>query len=117
MASGAVTADERPSRLVQPLSPNQRATVENTNISTAEFWNAYMSDVIEERRRAEFFLIGVLDATEGVSWCDYRWFKTITIDERIYVDLNKMPRGQMTGRAARTINQILAQRFPCGRTK
>lgn len=118
VASSVVAADERPSRLVKPLSPNQSATAENVNISTAEFWDAYRSDVIEERRRAEFFLIGVLDATEGVSWCDYHRFKTITIDEVLFEGLRKLTREQMKERAARTISQILAKGLvPCGRKK
>ena len=117
VASSVVAADERPSRLARPLTPMQNVMIANTNISTAEFWDAYISEVIEERQRAEVFLIGVLDATEGVSWCDYRRFKTITIDEEISIEIKKMSRAQMKDRAARTISQILAQRFPCGRTK
>ncbi|MDP2370459.1 Rap1a/Tai family immunity protein [Rhodoferax sp.] len=119
VASSAVTADERPSRLANPSphSPMQSVMIENVNISTAEFWDAYTSTVVEERRRAELFLIGVLDATEGVSWCDYRNFKTDTINEEIYEGLKKLTREQMKGRAARTINQILAKGLPCGRKK
>ena len=118
LASSVIVADERPSRLVKPLSPSQNATIENTNISTAEFWDAYTSEVIEERRRAEFFLIGVLDATEGISWCDYRRFKTITINEELFGELRKLTREQMKGRAATTISQILAKGLvSCGRKK
>ena len=70
VASSVVAADERPSRLAQPLSPSQNVIIENTNISMGEFWDAYKGENPEHRRQAQLFLLGVLDATEGVSSFD-----------------------------------------------
>ena len=112
-----VSATERPSRLSQPLTPTQNVIIENTAITAGEFWESYTSENADHRRRAELFLLGVLDATEGVSWCDYRTYKTITIDERLYSELKKLGIGQKDERAAKVIVRVLSKSFPCGRKK
>lgn len=117
VGSAVVAAAERPRRLSQPLSPTQNVIIENTDITTGEFWDAYTSENVDQRRRAELFLLGVLDASEGVSWCDYRTFKTITIDERLYSELKKLGAGQKDERAAKVIVRVLSKSFPCGRKK
>jgi hypothetical protein len=91
--------------------------IENTNISTGEFWAAYTSENLEHRRRAELFLLGILDATEGVTWCDYGKYKTITIDEKIYGQLKRLAGDMRDERAARSIVRILSKSFPCGGKK
>jgi Rap1a immunity proteins len=110
-------AAEPASRLSQPLSPSQNVVIENTNISTGEFWAAYTSENLEHRRRAELFLLGILDATEGVTWCDYGKYKTITIDEKIYGQLKRLAGDGRDERAARSIVRILSKSFPCGGKK
>ena len=116
-APAPVLANERPSRLSQPLAPNQNVIIENADITIGEFWDAYTSENVDHRRRAELFLLGVLDATEGVSWCDYRTYKTITIDERLYSELKKLGSSQKGERAARVIARVLSKHFSCGRKK
>lgn len=116
-AVGPVLATERPSRLSQPLTPKQNVIIENTDITISEFWEAYSSENVDQRRRAEMFLLGVLDATEGTSWCDYKTYKTITLDERLYSELKKYGPAGKRDRAARVIAQIFAKHFPCGRKK
>lgn len=117
IAAMPVHATERPSRLSQPLSPSQNVIIENTNITTGEFWDAYTSENVDQRRRAELFLLGVLDATEGTSWCDYRTFKTITIDETVFSQLKKTIDGIRQVRAAQAIGRVLSKNFPCGRKR
>ena len=65
----------------KPLSPDQSIVIENTNLSAKNYFNALMGNSADERRYAELYLLGVLDATEGSAWCDYKTYKTITIDE------------------------------------
>jgi len=117
VAPMARAATERPSRLSQPLTPTQNVIIENTGITAGEFWEAYTSENSDHRRRAELFLLGILDATEGVSWCDYRTYKTITIDERLYSELRKLVANQKDERAAKVIVGVLSKSFPCGRSK
>src|SRR2546427_1932773 len=47
-----------------------------TTLFRSAFFSAYMSKEVPERRYAEMYLLGVLDATEGRAWCDYRHLKT-----------------------------------------
>lgn len=108
-------AGEAPGRLAQPRSPIQSAVIENTDISTGEFWEAFSSADPVQRARAEWFLVGVLDATEGVSWCDYRRYKTITIGEAIYDELQRTAAQRHGERAATTIAHVLAKNFACGK--
>ena len=120
IAPVAVAGPERPSRLSQPLTPTQNLIIENTRITVGEFWEAYTSDNAEHRRRAELFLVGVLDATEGVSWCDYRTYKTGTIDEHLYSALKRLgisAKDQKNERAAKLIGRVLSEGFPCGRKR
>jgi hypothetical protein len=107
-------ATETRNRLTNPSSPSQNVIIENTGITIGEFWQAYTSDDTDHRRRAELFLLGVLDATEGVTWCGYGAYKTITIDERLYSQLKKLNALDGSARAARVIGQVLSKSFPCG---
>jgi len=59
------------------------------------------------------YLLGVMDTTEGKSWCDYRTFKTITLRERIFEELKKPDDSRLDVRASSVIENILNQRFPC----
>ena len=120
LAPVAMAAPERPSWLSQPLTPTQNLIIENTRITAGEFWESYTSENVEHRQRAELFLLGVLDATEGVSWCDYRTYKTGTIDEHLYSALKKLGtslKDQKDQRAAKVIGRVLSEGFPCGRKK
>jgi len=72
-----------------------------------------MSENITERRYAEMYLLGVLDATEGIVWCDYYQVKTISLDEIVYEGLKKTDSAQRQKRAARVIADILGKRLAC----
>ena len=101
----------------RPLPPSQSIVFENTNLTAKDFFNALMSGSIEERRYSELYLLGVLDATEGSTWCDYRKYKTITIDERLFVNLKKLTKQELDARAATVIKHILSKEFPCESSK
>ena len=97
----------------KPLSSTQSIVIENTNLSAINYFNALMGNSVEERRYAELYLLGVLDATEGSAWCDYKTYKTITIDETIFVEFKKLTSNQLDERAATVITKILRKKFPC----
>ena len=92
-------------------------TVDDVNLTAQHFFKSFMNDAPDERKNAELYLLGVMDATEGKSWCDYRTFKTITLRERIFEAFKKLDSGQFNERASKVIENILSQRYPCGRKK
>jgi hypothetical protein len=93
--------------------PTQRLFIDNINLTAQDFFAAYMSDAVEERRYAELYLLGVLDATEGIGWCDYRTFKTTTLGEALLSGFKALEPVGLKTRAAHVIADILARRFPC----
>lgn len=113
-----VHADVMPHRLVAPLPPTQRIFIDNINLTAREFFAAYMSKTVEERRYAELYLLGVLDSTEGASWCGYRAYKTTTIAEELYAGFQKLEKRMQDRRAAHVISDMLGKKFPCeGKSK
>lgn len=91
----------------------QKLMPDSVNLLTKDFYAAYSSKSAEERKHAELFLLGVMDATEGKSWCDYKTYKTTTIRQMVYISLKKQPDMQAVERAANVIERILSERFPC----
>lgn len=100
-------------KLLQPLPDSQSLIVENNNMTAGEFFAAYMSRNMVERRYAEMYLLGVLDATEGVAWCDYSQIKTISLNEVVYEGLKKTDSAQLRKRAAFVITDILKKDLSC----
>lgn len=99
-----------------PKSDTQ-ITINSVNLTAEKFFKSYMSDSADERKKAELYLLGVMDATEGKSWCDYSSFKTITLRERIYENFKRLNGHQLNKRASEIIEHILSSRYPCGRKK
>jgi hypothetical protein len=63
----------------RPLPLDQSIVFENTNLTAKDFFNALMHGSIEERRYSELYLLGVLDATEGNIWCNYKSTKPLPL--------------------------------------
>lgn len=91
----------------------QSLMIENTNLSAKKYFDALMSNSIEDKRYSEMYLLGVLNSTEGVVWCDYGEFKTITIDEILFVEFKKLSDNFLKERASNVIKDILGKKFPC----
>lgn len=109
--SGAASAK---TRLFEPIHDSQSLIIENNNLTAADFYAAYLSKQVQQRRYAEMYLLGVMDASEGIDWCSYRTVKTITVDEAIFTGLKRLDPGKMKLRAATVIREILADKFGCG---
>ncbi|NMG70436.1 Rap1a/Tai family immunity protein [Parazoarcus communis] len=101
-------------KLLRPLPDSQSLIIENNNLTAGDFFSAYMSKNMVERRYAEMYLLGVLDATEGIVWCDYYHIKTISLDEIVYEGMRKADAGQLQKRAALVITDILKKDLSCG---
>lgn len=99
------------------VTEGEKITVDSVNLRAGQFFKSYMSNDAREREHAELYLLGVMDAAEGKSWCDYRTFKTITLRERIFEDFKKLDERRLHQRASKVIQDILSRRYPCGRTK
>lgn len=95
----------------------QKLTVNSVNLTAKDFFAAYISESADDRKNAELYLLGVMDATEGKSWCDYKTYKTITLRERIFISFKNLESNQLSERAAKVIENILSQRYPCRNVK
>ena len=95
-------------------------TVDSIDLTARRFFEFYMSKDADQRENARLYLLGVMDATEGKSWCDYRAFKTITLREDIYEGFNKLKKlesHRLNERASKVIEDILSQLNSCSKTK
>lgn len=95
-------------------------TINSVNLTAKQFFKSYTSNHADERRSAELYLLGVMDATEGKSWCDYRTFKPDTLRGRIFEGFKKLDGRRLNERASKVIEDILNQLnqyHPCGRKK
>lgn len=97
--------------------PTDKITVDTVNLSARQFFQSYMSIDANERKDAELYLLGVMDATEGTDWCDYRTFKTVTLRERIFEEFKTLDARHLDERASSVIESIFSRRYPCGRKK
>jgi hypothetical protein len=115
VSTGAMSQEEKP--VYKTINSNQSLIIENTNLSAKQYLEAIVSGSFEERKYSEMYLLGVLHSTEGEVWCDYKTYKTITIDEILFVEMKKLPENEINKRAALVIKDILKKQFPCRITK
>ncbi len=68
------------------------------------FFNAWTSRTNErERIKADLYLLGVLDTTEGKVWCGYNRLKTISIHEVVYSYFTAQPVARLQQERATTL--------------
>ncbi len=95
----------------------QSLAIENLNLIAKDFWQAYRSDDVRERRLAEMYLIGTLDSTEGVKWCGYNIALPHSVLDQVHVGFKNASKQMMDDRASNTINKIMSDILPCKETK
>ena len=66
----------------------------------------YYSNILEDRRYAELFLLGVVGAIEGKPQREYHRMKPDTILERLHSGLNKLDESRYNERAGYIITEI-----------
>jgi hypothetical protein len=64
--------------------------------------------------RANMYLLGVFDATEGTVWCDYSVLKTSSLRSHVYGALKRRIVERPDERAAVAVAAILHDLSPCG---
>ena len=108
-----------PSSAKPPSLPasDKAISVDSINLRADIFFSELNNQSDPARERAQLFLLGVQDATEGKSWCGYRAFKTITLREDIYEYFKKLPPVRLSERASVIIEEALRKNFPCKASK
>ncbi len=110
LTHGTVFAE---TKLAQPIPDSQNIFFNNANLSADVFFAAYTSKNVIERRYAQMYLLGVVDAIEGVSFCGYNVLKTITINEVVYEGFKRLSPEQLNKRASSVIQDILSENTGC----
>lgn len=88
-------------------------TPDHVNLSAKTFLTNFISQDEDTRKTAQLYLLGVMDATEGRSWCDYRQFSTATLNEFIFEYFKKRTQIELEQRASTLIENSLQSYFPC----
>lgn len=100
------------SRLSPVLSLNPGAL----NLSGNDFLRFWVSGNQQDKLRAGVYLLGVEDITEKKIWCGYDLFKTLTLNEFIYIFLKNKTHKELNFRAADLIVGKLME-YPCNAGK
>ncbi|MGG7446619.1 Rap1a/Tai family immunity protein [Kosakonia oryzendophytica] len=94
-------------------------THQDLHMSGERFFNAWTSRTNErERIKADLYLLGVLDTTEGKVWCGYNRLKTISIHEVVYSYFTAQPAARLQQERATTlILEAMTQNGKCNKRK
>ena len=101
---------------VQPQALSNKPeliSIDSVNLTAARFWQAYNSADDTDKYAARFFLLGVMDATEGKTWCSYQQFKTISLRDYLNGYFNNLTESQLQLRAATVIETALVELNAC----
>lgn len=109
--SSCSAADENP--IVIKEGGGQRMVAENLSMTAESLLKAYMSSNQEQRRFAEMYVVGVLDSTEGKSWCGFKIASPSAIQEQVYSALKKAAGVSPKKRASIIIESHLMNLLPC----
>jgi hypothetical protein len=92
-----------------PKNDKERLYDLNQTLSAKALLNAYMSDDKFQRRLAEAFALGALNATQGIVWCDYSVLSPDAFREQIYTALKQ----HQDDAAAYVLVNHFAKLLPC----
>ena len=82
-------------------------------MTTEEFFKSYMSTNTQERRLAEMYVVGVVNGSEGVSWCGLRRISPDAIQEQVFIALKKSVETSPQERPSAAIVSHLKRTLPC----
>lgn len=86
----------------------------NVNMSAKRFADAWFSKTNErERIKADMYLLGVADATEGSVWCGYNRLLPSSMHENLYAYFENLSAVKENQRASKIIIDALAELAPC----
>lgn len=101
------------SSCVQAEIKQQPITEDSVNLSAKVFLNEFVSQDEGARKMARLYFLGVMDATEGKTWCGYKKLSTATLNEFIFEYMKKSTPIQLERRASAVIEDSLHASFPC----
>lgn len=99
-------------KIASRSSPILSLTPDALNLSGNDFFKFWVSGNQRDKLRAGVYLLGVEDATEKKLWCGYDLFKTLTLNEIVYVFLKNKTHKELNSRAAELIINKLIE-YPC----
>ncbi len=114
LSSCSIAGDKR---IVSPDNEKQRMSSQSLSLTTESFFKAYMSKDIEQRRLAEMYVIGVIDSSEGVSWCGFSVASPNAIQEQVYIGLKNALKKTPNDRPSTAIKSKLEELLPCKEEK
>ncbi|WP_320726245.1 Rap1a/Tai family immunity protein [Enterobacter sp. 118C5] len=84
------------------------------NLTAERFANAWLSKTNErERIKANMYLLGVVDASEGTVWCKGKPFLPNTLHEFLYPRFANLTAEQKEERASKIITDGMKELRPC----
>ncbi|GAA5172766.1 Rap1a/Tai family immunity protein [Viridibacterium curvum] len=83
------------------------------NLNGVDFLAAWTHTEPAIRERAQLYLLGVMDASEGRAWCSYSRAKSITLHELVFASLRKTSPARLQQRASLLIESALRSSLPC----
>lgn len=86
---------------------------DSVNLSARTFLEDFAAQDETVKRAARLYLLGVLDTTEGKSWCGFKLLKTTSLHDFIYSSMKKLPSESLGHRASEVIEALLHNTFPC----
>ena len=100
-----------------PSDDSQRLISQNLSMTTENFMALYMSDNVNHRRLAEMYLVGVIDSSEGKTWCGFNIASPNAIQEQAYLGLKETLKSKPSTRASKSIISKLNKLLPCKEQK
>ena len=100
-----------------PSDNSQRLISQNLSMTTENFMTLYMSDNVNHRRLAEMYLVGVIDSSEGKTWCGFNIASPNAIQEQAYLGLKETLKSKPSTRASKSIISKLNKLLPCKEQK
>ncbi len=86
----------------------------DTNLTAERFAQAWFSKNNErERIKADMYLLGVLDTTEGKTWCGYNRLLPSSIHEKLYASFENLSADKAKLRASKVISDAMTKFMPC----
>lgn len=83
------------------------------NLSGKDFYQFLNATDKVTREKAQMYMVGVWDSTEGKSWCGFNMFKSTSLQEMVYRHFDKLPAQRLNERASKLIEEALAKNHPC----
>jgi len=96
-----------------PKHKDERLIIEKLNMTVETLFSTYTSGNLEQKTLAEMYIIGVIDSSEGESWCNFKTISSAALEEEVYVALKDAYVKAPKMRASTAIKARLKALVPC----